>query len=871
MEHRIRLSVRKVVVGLLLALVAGWLIPSFFSAERYRTRLESRLSAAFHRPVRFGALSFHLLPRPGFSMDNLIVGEDPAFGYEPFARVDRVNCDLRWTSLWASGLDCSRLSFERPSFNLVRNAQGEWNVANLLRAGASSISPGRPPRHLNIDAEDARLDIKLGEEKVPFAVTDVSARVEIDRARGHVTFHVAGSPVRTDLMLPTPGRLQLDGEWAPGKSPAGPLDARLRTEGAMLYDWIPLITGRNPDLYGLLDAQIQLTGSRQDLKVQGQARLTQLHRWDQPSPARDLPVHFTFRAQLERSPARLQVESLDASFRNSRLHLSGAFTAPFRSPGLDLVGAVERSHLEDFLSLARRLGFQSGEVSATGRVDGLLTVQGSSAQPLVGGFVGIREARLTTPAGTFPVSEIALRVEPKVIRLAPLRLTLAPHVELVAQGAIRRRERIRRLRAERAPAFGPFHYELRLTAQSLPLHDLLRFGRSAGVHLAEGLDARGSASAQVALTGRLWPFERPRVKGRVEVHAAQLLIPGLTEPLNIPRASIRVQGEHTTVDPVVAVMGSTVFRGRLDHRGMSSEPWRFNLRAAHLDWAEGALWFTALGKRRPVPLLERLPGIRSLVESRAAARNLFALLSARGEFSTPSLTYRALKLRDFKASVEIADRVVRVRNASFRAGGGRGEGTAVADLTRLPARVKASVKLEGARLHPLAAYLPASLRELRGVYSGRANFQTRGLSRQEMATALEGQASVQLRDVSCPGFDPRAALERAVREVTKFPHAEPELREVSAQLRFNGPSIQLSTLPVRWAGAQWSLAGTYHLGGAANLRLSADLRGLADHGLLAEAAGPSADGLPGRLELHLAGPLSKLAVAPHEQVLRLGP
>jgi AsmA family len=867
MKHRNRLSARNVAVGLLLALVAGWLIPSFLSAERYRRRLEARLTRAFHRPVSFGALSFHLLPRPGFSMDNLIVAEDPAFGFEPFVRVDRVTCDLRWNSLWASGLDCSRLSFERPSFNLVRNAQGDWNVANLLSAGESRpVSPASAPYPLNLDAEDARLDIKLDQEKVPFAVTDVSARVAIDRAQGRVTFRLTGSPVRTDLMLPTPGPLELDGEWAPGKGPGGPLDARLRTEGALLYDWIPLISGRNPDLYGLVDTQIHLTGSPQLMKAEGQARLTQLHRWDQPSPAEDLPVSVTFRAQFDRSPQRLLIETLDAGFRNSRLHLSGALTAPISSPGLDLVGAVERSHLEDFLALARHLGLSSGEVRAAGRVDGLLTVQGSSKGPQVGGFLGIREARLTTPAGTFPISEIALRIEPNLIRLAPLRLNLAPHVELLAHGAISRQKTRQGRRSGRAPAFSPFQYGLSLTAKSVPLHDLLRFGRATGVRLAEGLDARGSASADLTLTGRVWPFERPHIQGRVQVHAAQLLIPGLTEPLNVPRAVVQIQGERTTVYPLVAVMGTTVFTGRLDHQG-SRQPWRFNLHAGHLDWGEGALWFAALGKRRPVPLLERLPGIRSLVERRVAARNLFSVLRASGSFSTPSLTYRALTLHDFKASVAIAGRVVRVSNARFHAGGGRGEATAVVDLTRLPARVVADVTLDQARLRDLGDYLPASLRELRGTYSGRGHFQTRGLSRQEMSAALQGQARVEFRNVSCQGFDPRSALARALPGGLKLPRAEPELREVSAKLRFDGPSVGVSTLPVNWAGAQWNLTGTYRFDGTANLRLGADLRGLAGHGLLAEAA----SALPVRLQVHLVGPLSKLAVAPHEQVLRLGP
>lgn len=872
---RARLSTRKVVLGLLLVLVAGWLLPSFFSAERYRHRLEARLTQAFHRPVTFGALSFHLLPRPGFSMDKVVVGEDPAFGFEPFVRVDRVDCDLRWDNPWARRLDCSRLYLDRASFNLVRDAQGNWNVANLLsaRAPSGAFPQAGAPQPLDLDAEDARLDVKLGQEKIPFAITDVSAHVAIDRARGKVVFHLTGSPLRTDLALPTPGRLELDGDWSPGKTFSGPLDARLRTEGALLYDWIPLLSGRNPDLYGIVDAAVRLSGSVRLLEVEGQARLTQLHRWDQPSPAEDLPVNFAFRARFDRPQERLLIETLDATFRNSRLHLSGALAAPFSSPGFDLVGAAERSHLEDFLALARRLGFRGGPVEAAGRVDGLLTVQGSWAEPRVGGFVGIREARLTTPAGAFPLSEIALRIEPKLIRLAPLRVTLAPRVELVAQGVVSAPAEKHGPRCNRGGrgdgAAGPRQYELDLTAKSVPLRDLLRFVRGTGVRLPEGLDARGSATAAFTLAGRVWPLERPSVRGRVQIHAARLLVPGLTEPLNVPRAVVEIQGERATVRPLVAVMGTTVFTGRLDHQAGRHPSWQFSLRADHLSLEEGSLWFAALGKRAPVPLLERLPGIRSLVERRAAASSLFSALRARGDFTTPALSYRALTLHDFKASVAIGGRVVRVTDVKFRSGGGRGEGSALADLTRSPARMVADVALDRARLAALGSYLPASLRQVRGLYSARGHFETRGLSRQEMSAALQGQATVRLENVSWGGFDPLRAFARSVQaRPLKLSGIEPNLREATATLRFAGPSVAVVSSPVDWAGARWRLTGTYGFEGTANLRLTADLGGLARHWLVGEQV---LSAPPGRLEVHLVGPLGKLVVAPPEQVLRLSP
>src|SRR2546422_8152786 len=46
----------------------------------------------------------------------------------------------------------------------------------------------------------------------PFAITDLGARVNFDHARGLLRYRLTGSPVRTDLSLPSPGTLELEGD-----------------------------------------------------------------------------------------------------------------------------------------------------------------------------------------------------------------------------------------------------------------------------------------------------------------------------------------------------------------------------------------------------------------------------------------------------------------------------------------------------------------------------------------------------------------------------------------------------------------------------------------------------------------------------------
>ncbi|MGH9433603.1 MAG: AsmA family protein, partial [Terriglobia bacterium] len=137
-----RRFLRMAPVALAILVLAGWLVPSFISVERYRRFLRNGLEADLGRRVTFESLSFHLLPRPGFVIRNVLIDEDPRFGIEPFARIERVDCDLRWTSLWRGRLSLSGLDLERPSFNIVLASGEGWNVERLLRRqGYSSFAP----------------------------------------------------------------------------------------------------------------------------------------------------------------------------------------------------------------------------------------------------------------------------------------------------------------------------------------------------------------------------------------------------------------------------------------------------------------------------------------------------------------------------------------------------------------------------------------------------------------------------------------------------------------------------------------------------------------------------------------------------------
>ena len=160
-----------VVTGIVLVLALFLARPG---AQRLRTRIVRSISLALGRQVDVGSVTLRLLPQPGFELENFVVHDDPAFGAEPVLQSSDVVALVRVSSLLRGRLEIARLSLAEPSLNLVRNAEGRWNLENLLERAAktpvaptakarSEVRPGFP----YIEADHGRINFKFGPEKKP--------------------------------------------------------------------------------------------------------------------------------------------------------------------------------------------------------------------------------------------------------------------------------------------------------------------------------------------------------------------------------------------------------------------------------------------------------------------------------------------------------------------------------------------------------------------------------------------------------------------------------------------------------------------------------------------------------------------------------
>ena len=294
-------------LGALLVLLALALTPPMINVQRLRTRIAANMSASLGRRVTLDRVSMHLLPVPGFTLENLVVSEDPAFGSEPTIRANKVVITVRPSSLWSHHVELSSIRFDvddngsGASLNLVRNAAGRWNLESLLMAASHIDSAptdqrvaGPAPRFPYIEATGARVNLKLADEKMPFSLTEADFALWLPSPQ-QWRVRLEAKPARTDANVSDPGIVRLEGSLNKSAVMSEvPIDLIASWRDAPLGEATLLLTGQDAGWRGTLHVDATLSGTLGNAKVRTKLTLNDLRRADfVPETTLDLSVDCT--------------------------------------------------------------------------------------------------------------------------------------------------------------------------------------------------------------------------------------------------------------------------------------------------------------------------------------------------------------------------------------------------------------------------------------------------------------------------------------------------------------------------------------------------------------------------------------------------
>jgi AsmA family len=263
------------------------LLPPLISVNRYQKRIANSISDSLGRPVHLDKVSLNLLPLPGFTLDNFVVDEDPAFGSEPVIRANSVRATLRISSLWRRRVEFSTISFTDPSVNLVHAATGKWNIESILlhaahieAAPTAQKSAGPAPRFPYIEATGARLNLKLDHEKTPISLTDADFALWLpDPQQWHL--RLQAHPARTDTDVSDTGTVQLEGTLGRAASLGQvPISLSGQWRNVPLGAASRVLLGRDAGLRGYMTLLANAQGTVSNSAVQAHLQLTGARRAD---------------------------------------------------------------------------------------------------------------------------------------------------------------------------------------------------------------------------------------------------------------------------------------------------------------------------------------------------------------------------------------------------------------------------------------------------------------------------------------------------------------------------------------------------------------------------------------------------------------
>jgi hypothetical protein len=834
---------KKTVLIFLLVLALGIFLPPNINGARFKPRLAAALSAALGRPVKIGSVSFRVLPRPGFDLYDFEVADDQTFSAEPLLSCGKVTADLRLTSLWQGRLEIANLKLQnatdrvQPSLNLVY-LNGHWNVESLLaRAEQVPTAPTAKKRAEQrarfpyIEADDGRINIKIGPVKKPYALmnTDFAfwlASEDIWHLR------LQGRPMRTDMGLSDTGKIKVEGDLKRASDwQQTPVKLQLSWDDGQLGQLSKLALGHDKGWRGALYATAELTGTFVDMHLTAQASLQDFRRYD--INRRGM---FTLSARcLGEYGQGLLDFNCSLPVESGGIRLSGKFspTSPTNYDVSLVANRVPLSAVATFARYAKRT--VPDDLTASGQLDAAFAFHShdnmpqewhgtGSTSPFVVrssvasdpiqvtgihfhvGVAGILKETVSARARHKEAKPSPV-IEGRSVTLDPFSIQLGTQATLQAQGSFRSADYLLAVKG------------------TAPLERILDLGNVSGFQ-SRIKNATGTVNLDVSVNGPWANFAPAGLSGTAHLENVTAVIPGVKEPLLMPTADVHFSESEMVLITVAQFDHSPVtLTGSISNQiQCASEtpcPLQFDLRADSLATQDVAslLGSSQTGWRLPfISPSDKLPDFR-----------------ASGTISLATFSAGQLPLEKFIAHVEVGEHALVLDHINARIADGSVQGDWRIDWTTSPARYAGSGAVTGVSLEHLP--LPDAASSLLASWiTGKTNLEysleLSGTGGEELLTSARGHAEFTMvnglsraltlessRPTRLQNLQGRCEINHEVLELleSKF-KAENRIYEISGTISLADKQAKLK---VSNSATQWEITGALEKPNVVSQRLTA--------------------------------------------------
>lgn len=414
--RRLGLIVAIIVIAIIAA-VAIFL--ATFDVNRYRGRIQADLTQRLGRNVTLGDMHLSLFP-PRFIVHNVAIADDPAFNPQrPFVQAQEFDISVKLLPLLHKQFEISSLYLQRPSVELVKNRQGEWNFNSLGKpspAGASSQNRFSLSELVIQDGQVATTDLQTRQPRTVYDHIDLTLKdFAPDRpfsiqAAAHlpgpdnplISLNGDGGPIRQDQPAATPfhGTLNLQRVDIAGareflKSPAlSKMDGSLSGQTRIFSDGAKLAANGNLDV--------------RNVRMNG----------------RDLgyPIDLQYQISDDFPADLLTVESSNIKLGATPISITGTVDSKPTPAQIDLHAGATGVSIAEAAKLAASAGATlTPNTNMTGTVSADIQARGDAGNPALSGTITAHDLEATGKEFPQPV-----QVKAVVLHLTPAEIHSDP-------------------------------------------------------------------------------------------------------------------------------------------------------------------------------------------------------------------------------------------------------------------------------------------------------------------------------------------------------------------------------------------------------------------------------------------------------------
>jgi uncharacterized protein involved in outer membrane biogenesis len=624
--------IKRVVFAALAIIILLGIAAPFIHADRYGEQIRDALQRGLNRKVEIGAVQFNLFTGPGFTIENVVIYDDPSAGLEPFAHMLELEARVGLSSLFTGQLDFSVLRFVSPSVNIVKPDTGAWNVVRLLQGA-------KPAQSLpEIQVTDGRIYLKTGDTKSAFYIA--SADITVTPRRDSLYVRFSGEPARTDRSARTTGLLVAKGTIAAGK-----VDMDLELESSPVNEIGGLFRGQRLEYHGTIASRAKLSGPLSKLDVSGSFNLSDVHRWDRMTE-HDRSWTVNYKGAVDFANQRINLATSNSP-NTLRLVVSDLMKQP--EWAVDM--SVNELAASTLVGVARDMGAPMPKgVLVDGRVVGMV---GYGSRSGLQGQLRVNDGSVQLQDGPqLKLAEASLLIAGDSIELAPAAL-----VGEEGQGA---------------QLEGAYNSATRTLDATISGHGLRLLSRAAIPLVDRFQGGKWSAALryrQTDVAPGLWT-------GSFDVRDTTTHVPGVAQPVRIATARIEINGDALNVRQMRAVAGNVELYGSYAYHPADPRPHRFDFTVPKAAMADV--------ERLLAPSMRRDEGFfaRTLRLRRAASPEWLENRKAEGQIRIGVLSAGDTVARGVRSRVVWDGGVVQLTSLEGRVEDGSFKGSGIVDITK---------------------------------------------------------------------------------------------------------------------------------------------------------------------------------------------